>query len=191
MKTRIQKFLPWALPILVLVFVLSGCGKDNKIHALDRPAAKDTQAMKATTQAQLANGSGSPLLNPKDFADACSSKYHGRIEGNGTICASPVAPQTTDLNPSETAVDQVILENAPGDPKYLIIAAGDAASSVADITLNGAHFMSAGERKLSNSGRLAFYASTKSTSTLSVTIWKCLDNRLVTVWCNTDILKGN
>jgi hypothetical protein len=185
MKMRIQKILPWALPVLVLVFVLSGCGKDNKIHALESSA----QPVKASTQGLNANSASLGKLDASHFAEKCSSLLNGRIEAKGTICASPLALQASDLNPSETGIEQVIHLSIPAG--YLIISTGDAPPASADITLNGAHFMNLGTRALSKAGRLAFYANAKSSSAVSVTIWKCVDNKLEHVDCNLDILQGN
>jgi hypothetical protein len=197
MKTFVQKALPWALPILVLVFVLSGCGKDAKIHALD-PSAQQvaTKAAQKNTQAQRANGaiSGSDgRLNPDDFSAKCLT-LQGRIESGGTICASPVALQLSTMNAGETDVEQVISASLPTG--YLIISSGDAPPTTADMLLKGVHFMSANERKLSIPGRLSFYATSKSTNSLSVSVWKCSSNKLVgdtleDVWCNENILQGH
>jgi hypothetical protein len=197
MKTFVQKALPWALPILVLVFVLSGCGKDSKIHALDPNAqAVAAKAAQKNTQAQHANGALSAndnRLSPDDFAAKCLT-LRGRIESSGTICASPVDLLISSMNPGETDVEQVISQSLPdGD---LIISTGDAPAATADILLKGAHLMGANERALSSPGRLSFYATTKSSGTLSVAVWKCQSNKLVgdkleDVWCNNDILQGH
>ena len=197
MKTLLQKALPWALPILVLVFVLSGCGKDSKIHALDPNAQAVEAKAQKNTQAQRANGASGNQdgrLNPEDFSAKCLA-LQGRIESNGTICASPVSLTATDLKPADIDVEQVIAQDLP--PGELIIATGDAPPGTADILLKGVHFMSAGERRFSAPGRLSFYATAKSSSTLSVSVWKCssnkllADNKLEEVYCNENILQGH
>ncbi|MGZ3740271.1 MAG: hypothetical protein ACXVB9_12915 [Bdellovibrionota bacterium] len=194
MKTRALQILPWTIPLLVLVFVLSGCGKDGKIvHDLSLNPVKDIK--KVTQGVHSTHTDGSQELNPQDFASRCANDLKGGLENNGTGCAYPALPKPVVMNAAEPG-EQVITPNL--EKGQFITVTGNATSDIADIRLNGAKLMDIVDgRKLvsTDGGALTFFVKNKSQMNATLTIWNCANNvwtadqKPTRVFCNENILK--
>jgi hypothetical protein len=194
MITRALKILPWTLPILVLVFVLSGCGKDGKIvHDLSINPVKDIQ--KVTQGVHSTRTDGSHELTPQDFADQCANTLKGGLENHGTLCAYPALPKPVVMNAAEPG-EQVI--TADLEKGQFVTVTGNATSDIADVRLNGVKLMDISDaRKLisTDGGSLTFFVKNKSQMNATATIWNCANNVITAdkkptrVFCNENILK--
>jgi hypothetical protein len=184
MKT-FWKILPLALPILVLISVLSACGKDGKIvHTFS-----SVKAVKKDTQAQRANGAQADQFNADAFQAKCFNELKGHVELSLRQCVVPL-PLAGDgnLDPGKVG-DQVILENlAPGN---LILSRGTVQPSAAEIDLSGAFYMNVNDREVaSRGGRLSYLVKSATSGNANVSVWSCLDENFHPAVCNPNVLQG-
>lgn len=181
LKIFFHRVLPIALPFLVLLAVLTSCGKGNKITTdlknSDKPGVK--------TQAQTV-----PLPKGDDlpaFASRCTNTLRGKVDTStgAPVCVSPVTVQNANLALALTG-EQVITGAAhAGD---LVISSGDATD--VDVTLNGQRLMKVGARNvLAADGRLAYFAATESQKNASVAIYTCANASLDRVACTVGMMQ--
>lgn len=191
MKT-FWKILPLALPLLVLIAVLSSCGKSNKITA--NMFNRLGKAPIIGTSADIANGSAPVALADPAFRQGCKEKK-GQLElAAGGLCVVQV--EKKNLDPTVIGDDQPILpEYHEGDLIISAVAAGTLDSSIADIRLGGEHLMNFGERAMpkvstpDHTAPLSMLLLGQVSAVASVTVWTCFDKNLHHVYCNADVFR--
>jgi len=184
LRTFFHRVLPLALPALVLVAVLSSCGKGEKIITSLKRADNPVKAILG----QRANGEAQgPELDPDMFRQKCASEKNGIVDmKNGNLC---VVLESTAKVDSSTIIGTTPVGAAhKGD---LVVATGSLDVSQTYVEVAGERLLNFGERKLSvHDGQVAVVNVGPLSGSGNVTIWACYDHsHLNPVYCNENLFK--